>query len=171
VPTDIGYNGEYPFPSQAIALEKVEVSYNGTDYIKADIINNSDVDSSQFSADDIAATYSEQDPKIFIYRDSYFVRPLNNVDTVTNGLKLFIRGRQSALVAPSDVPLFEENLHKLIPLKVAQDYAIIYPEKANSKIDAKIMVLEAQLISLYESRTPIESQFKSPKQDRGLRNW
>jgi hypothetical protein len=46
-----------------------------------------------------------------------------------------------------------------------------YPEKYNPKIDQKAQIIEAQLISLYQDRTPINLQIKSHPKDRGLKGW
>jgi hypothetical protein len=168
----IGYNGEYPFPSIAIDIDGIEISYDGTSYKKAEVIDKSDSLSSVFNEQDYDGTFSEQNPKAFIYRDSIFVRPTKDtVGNITNGFKLTVRQRQDSLIADIDIPLFEPNFHSLIPLKVAQDYFMYYPEKYNPKIDQKAQIIEAQLISLYQDRTPINLQIKSHPKDRGLKGW
>lgn len=165
----LGYNGEYPFPDDALRIEEAYLKYdvNGS-YNKADIINKSDVDSEMFEDE---GSYSESSPKIFIFRDSYFVRPLLTDTTVTDGIKLLITARQESLVNASDTPTFESNFHQLIPLKVAQDYYMLYSEKFNPRIDRKVQELESQIISFYQDRVPIEKRLEINKEERGLSGW
>lgn len=164
---NIGFNGEYPFSTDTISLEEVHLDY-GDGFVKAEIIDRSELEDSMFNDDDI---YSELSPKVFVYRDSYFIRPVLTTTTVTDGIKLLARLRQDQLAANDDVPIFETNFHQLIPLKVAQDYFLYYPEKYNPRIDRKVEELESQLISLYQSKTPIDFRIRESKQDRGLKNW
>lgn len=175
-PQDLGYNGEYPFPSVAVTLEEAYINY-GDGNVKAEIINRSEINSSMFDDED-SPEYSKANPKIFIFRDSILTRPIHFSTKVEDGIKLLIRRRQKTLVetitnADTQVlsPEFEENFHELIPLKVAQDFYLEWPEKYNPRIDKKAAEIESQLISEYESRTPIEKRLQAPKDDRGLKNW
>ena len=161
-PQDLGYNGEFPFPSLAITLEEAYLDY-GDGHVKAEIIDRGTIDSSMFDDAD-EGQFSEESPKIFIFRDSIFTRPLNLDATVVDGIKLLIRARQDTLVNPTDQPMFESNFHNLIPLKMAQDFYLIYPDKYNPRIDKKVQELESQTISLYESRTPIAKRLTTIKE-------
>jgi hypothetical protein len=175
-PQELGYNGEYPFPSIALKLEEVYVKYaTADDYVKADIVDKSEIDSEMFNDNGI---YDKSAPKVFVYRDSYFIRPLLTDTTVTDGIKLLIQQRQKTIVgtitdASTQVltPEFESNFHNLIPLKVAQDWYLTYPDKYNPRIDKKADELEAQLISFYQDRHPNVVQMKPINGDRGLKSW
>jgi hypothetical protein len=168
-PQDLGYNGEYPFPSIALALDEVFIDY-GDGYKKADIIDKSEVESSMFNDED-DSQYTKDSPVVFVYRDSIFIRPIHFTTKVTDGIKMLVRARQDTLTETTDTPQFESNFHNIIPLKVAQDYAMIYPEKHNSLIDKKVQELESQIISFYQDRTLVNPQFKVPSDDRGLKQW
>jgi hypothetical protein len=168
-PQELGYNGEYPFPSIACKLEEVHIKYDSADdYAKAEIIDKSEIDSEMFNDNGI---YDKSNPKVFVYRDSYFIRPLLTDTTVTDGIKLLIQQRQDTLTNATDEPNFESNFHNLLPLKVAQDYYLIYPDKYNPRIDKKVDELENQLISFYRDRHPNVTQMKPINDDRGLKNW
>lgn len=171
-PQDLGYNGEYPFPSLALIIDGAEISYNGTDWYRAEIIDKSNTLSSFFNESDYNLEFSVLRPKIFIYRDSYFIRPTKDtVNDITDGIKLAIIARQDLLSLDTDYPSFEMNFHNLVPLKTAQDFSMQYPEKRNAYVDQKIQILEAQLISYYTSRTLIEPRIQALPQERGLRHW
>ena len=172
VAQDLGFNGEYPFPSLALLIDRAEISYDGLNWREAEIIDKSDTLSSVFQEDSYNIAYSQTNPKIFIFRDSYFVRPTKNTaGNITDGIKLCILARQEGLSNDSDSPQFETNFHELIPLKVAQDYSLVFPEKRNPYIDKKILELEGQLISFYQERTPMNIRLKSDIRERGLNNW
>lgn len=171
-PQDLGYNGEFPFPTEAVALDEVHLDYGqGDGFVKAEIIDRGDLSASMFNEDDTNNEFSILSPKVFIYRDSLFIRPMNINDTVTDGIKLCIRARQDTLTSGTDSPTFEPLFHNLLPLKVSQDYSLIYPEKRNVYVDRKVMELEAQLIAFHQDRTPINKRLKILPQDRGMRTW
>lgn len=167
---DLGYNGEYPMPvgddddniPGAIQLLEAHIKYRDNDYRKAEIINRSDLRASMFSDD--SAFYSELSPKVFVYRDSYVVRPKNTGATVEDGIKLLTLARNPELREDDDEPAFEKNLHELIPYYVAMNYFEIYPEKYNPRIEVGKNELESQAISLYESRVPKEKRLKTVKE-------
>ena len=153
----LGFNGEYPFPSDALEIVRAEISYDGEYWYPAEIESMTDTTSSQFNEDQINARVdvSERNPKIFVFRDSYFVRPLKTTTgDITSGIKLMVRVRQDSIVADADEPQFESNFHNLIPLKVAQDFYLTYPDKYNPRIDRKVSELESQLISYYQTKIP-----------------
>ena len=169
VAQDLGYNGEYPFPAIAVKLEEVYVKYVSTaDYVKAEIVDKSELSSEMFEE---TGAYDETNPKVFIYRDSFFIRPLLTDTTVTDGIKLLVLARQDTLTLVTDSPTFESNFHNLIPLKVAQDYYLVYPDKYNPRIDKKVNELESQIITFYHDRSPVVSRFQETSDDRGLTNW
>ena len=168
----LGYNGEYPFPSLALMIDRAEISYDGLNWYAAEIIDKSNTLSSFFNETDYNLEFSVLRPKIFVYRDSYFIRPTIDIaGDITDGIKLAIIARQDLLSVDSDFPSFEMNFHNLVPLKTAQDFSMQYPEKRNAYVDQKIQILEAQLISYYQSRTLIEPRIQALPQERGLRHW
>lgn len=164
---ELGYNGEYPFSSDALRLEEVHLDY-GNGHVKAETVNKCEIGSEMF--EDLGG-YSEAKPKVFIFRDSFFTRPLLTGAMVPDGIKLIITPRQKTIVETvSDVdtetltPNFEANFHQLIPLKVAQDYYLINPDKYNPRIDRKVQELESQFISYYQDRVPVVNEFKAVRE-------
>jgi hypothetical protein len=166
---ELGYNGEYPFDSDMLRIEEAHIKYDSTDdYYPAEIIDRSEVGSEMFNDNE---TFDQASPKIFIFRDSYFIRPILTDTTVTDGIKLLATLRQNTLVNTTDTPSFESNFHNLIPLKVAQDWYLTNPDKYNPRIDKKVQELESQLISFYQERTPNVARFRETSYDRGIKNW
>lgn len=161
----VGFNGEYPFPTNALDIETIELSYDGTTWNQAEIIDNRTISSSEFEQDDINATYSQSSPKVWMFRDSLFFRPLKeSTGDITDGIKLKISQRQAALSSGTDTPTFEQNFHDLIPLKVARKFYRIHPEKYNKLIVEDGDMLEAQMIAFYRDRIPVVRRFKVIKE-------
>lgn len=167
---DLGYNGEYPMPvgdpeeniPGAIQILEAHINY-GDGYKKAEIVNRSSLPVSLFSDD--SAYYSELSPKVFVFRDSYFVRPKNTTgETIEDGIKLLTIARQPQLEDDTDEPIFEKNLHELIAYEVYMMYCEQYPEKYNPITEKKYRELEAQAISLYEARVPLVKRLTGKKE-------
>lgn len=161
----IGYNGEYPFPASALDIEEAEISYDGVKWTPAEIIDRRNYSSSEFDESEINATYSQSSPKIWIYRNSYFVRPLKDTTgDITDGIKLSVQKRQLALTTGTDTPEFESNFHDLIPLRVAKKFYRLHPEKYNKLVVEDGDMLEAQMRSYYQDRIQVVRRFKTIKE-------
>lgn len=157
----IGYRGEFPFPADAIRIERIELDY-GNGYVEVKLIRLSDLEGSAF--DEESYDYSKNAPVAFILRDSIHIRPLHLTTTVVDGLKLVVAEQVTPLVNDTDEPNFDDSLHDLIPLKTAQNLSLIYPEKANSRIDQKVADMEADLYDVYERQVPLYQTMKPKKQ-------
>lgn len=158
---DIGYRGEYPFPAEAIRVERVEINY-GDGFVEAKIINVSELEDSIF--DELDYDYSKTSPIAFILRNSINIRPLNLQAAVVNGFKLVIAEHATPFTGDAQTPNFDDSLHDILPLKVAQNLALIYPEKANKRIDQKVLDMEADLFDVYERQVPLYQTMKAKKQ-------
>lgn len=160
---NIGFNGEYPLPVDAIDLKKILLSYDGESWNKAELIDMNDQEEELYQVLQDSNVYSETSPKAFMFRNSYFIRPFSK-ETIVDGIKLSILKRQSNLTLETDTPEIETSFHNLIPLRVALDYYLIYPEKYNPLIEKKASILEAQLISLAQDRLKPTTQVKVIKE-------
>lgn len=154
-----GYNGEYTKPKGAV-IDEVHVDY-GTGAVKSEIIDKSELSSSMFE-EDIHATKDK--PKVFLFRDSYFVRPLNDGPTVIGGLKLLVQSVEDELVEETDEPSWYPSFHELIPLYVALEYYRKFPDKYNAKVANDAQVIEEQLISKIENENPTYQRLQTVKE-------
>ena len=166
----VGYNGEYPFPSDFIRPIRVEVSFDGDTWrpcsfydINANTrseYDQTDVNNTFLQNDNISVIPSTVTPFLRFMRDSFFIRPLNTDSTVTNGLIIWYEQRQSDLSNATDVPPFENNFHELIPLKVAMGYARRYPEKNNPLWAQEYQKLHADFLEMYRNRFKANMKLK-----------
>jgi hypothetical protein len=156
---DNGFNGEYSKPEGAV-IDEVHVDF-GDGHVVAEIIDKGELSSSMFEED---LSITEDKPKVFLFRDSYFVRPLNTGATVVNCIKLLVQSIEDELVEGTDSPSWYPTFHELIPLYVTLDYYRTYPDKYNARIPQDTLQLEAQLISKIESENPIHQRLQSAKE-------
>lgn len=154
-----GYNGEYAKPFDCV-INEVHLDY-GNGYQKAEIVEMDSFDTSIFEED---TTSSQDNPKVFMFRDSYFVRPLNNAETITKGIKLIVSGEPADLVKTTDRPTWYSAFHELIALYVALEYYRIYSEKYNPRVASDALTLESQLISKIEDEKKAEMRFQAIKE-------
>jgi hypothetical protein len=165
---DLGFNGEFPIPKGdelenipgAMSVIEAHINY-GNGHKKAEIVNRSMLESSMFND---SGYYSKDKPKVFVFRDSIFVRPVNDAATITDGIKLVTIARQPKLIVDSDEPIFESNFHELIAYYVAYSYWEEYPEKFNAVTKKNGDELEAQAISTYQSRVPVVNRITAQKE-------
>lgn len=144
-----GYNGEYPVPDNCLILKRVEVKYVD-DSFPVTLYDVSENTASEFV--DSSENFSSADPKFRLFRNSMFFRPTPET-TVTSGIYIEYIKRQDVLTA-ADSPVFEANLHDLIPLGTAMRYYFRNPEKFNA------LVSNEYNTKLQDFRTWYEDKFQ-----------
>ena len=124
----LGYNGEYPFPSDQIRPTRVEVSYDGVTFVPCDFYDLLDNQQSESHVD--PTQFSSSDPKVTFDRGSFFIRPIPS-STIPKGIRIWYEKRQTDLTDGS--PSFETNLHDIL----AYDAARIAALKDTKRYDAQ----------------------------------
>jgi hypothetical protein len=158
---DVGYNGEYPFPTDLLKPVRLEVSYDGTNWIKCNIYDNSENERSEYVDSQLAGTFSEAGPRVDFTRDSYKLRPPKiSAGDIANGIYIEYEKRQTDLTA-SDSPDFEENLHNILSFDMAMDEYLMHTSKhdANWKMSFDI------------ERAKSEDRFRDYYKNRFKRNF
>jgi hypothetical protein len=156
---DLGFNGEYPFPTDLLRPIRVEVSYDGSNWNPCTFYDVYENDDSEHVEDDINSTFSQYAPYVRFDRDSYFVRPTNDTGSdVTDGIHIWYEQRQSDLTTGS--PTFESNLHDILAYDLAYQQYLMYPAKYTP--DWKI--------AFDSERYRIEDRFKEFYKNRFRRN-
>jgi hypothetical protein len=148
---------DYALPSNIIKIKRVEITYDGTNWHKAQPIDvNEDSDPTNTSS--IADNYSVSEPFYDIQNNSIILYPIPS-SAVTNGLKIW-DDRSLTEFSLSDLTTgtselgFDRQIDDLVPLKASYDYLLA---KTNDKgkidrIDKKIKELEDKLRKLYGSK-------------------
>ena len=140
----IGFAGHYCFPTDLLKPIKVELSYDGTTYKKANFY-----DMTQGVENDMEAGTTTA-PVVRFSRSQLVIRPLPDT-TITDGIVIWYEQRQGDLVDATDEPKFEKNFHQLLILKSALRYAMRFPEKYNDLWDKKVYGLTKDLEKHYRN--------------------
>lgn len=167
-----GFNGEFSIPSDLLDIERIEITYDGTNWfiISKENGNLYDVSENRGSEQDqaeIQSKHNTSNPCAMILGGSFFIRPLNNGVTRVNGLKVFYSPRQvdiSSDIAPS----FEANLHQALIYDCAELEMMSHPEKYSqlkeSRIARKKIQVDKEFVSFYRRRFKPNESIKTPNE-------
>lgn len=161
---DIGFNGEYPFPTNLLKPIGAEVLYTTTGTpIKCTVYDVTDSQSSE-QPGEVNNTFSTADPYVRFERDSYFIRPIPET-SVTAGLHIWYEKRQTSLTALSETPDFEQNLHDILAVDIAEVEALRHPENFTTEWRTAFALIKAETDSrfkeFYKNRMKRNKQLRS----------
>lgn len=149
---ELGYNGEYPFPTDLTKLIRIDVSYDGDYFYKAKQYFINDKDDSEETDDERDDMGTETAPVARIYRDSFFLRPLPDT-TVTNGIRVKYQVELSDLSDDSSEPdEFAEVGHEIYVYAMAKRFGARYPKKMKAEWRRIYNELETDLIRFYANQ-------------------
>jgi hypothetical protein len=157
---DLGFNGEYPFPTDMLRPIRFELKYAATDTpVPCRIYDMSQNGTSESDDDAVSTLAGETEPIVKFFHDSYFIRPLKTTTgDITGGIHIWYEARQTALSADADEPQFEESLHDLLALMTAERFYMRHPSKTNSTVLRDKEVKLRELRSFYRIRIPVLRQ-------------
>lgn len=147
---DNGYNGEYSFPTDCLVMTRIEAKYDDDSKPVALYDASENINSEFENFDD---SFSSANPKVRFFRNSIMIRPLPET-TITNGLHIEYIQRQDDLSSITDSPVFEANMHDLVPLGIAIRYFMRNPEKFNALIDNDYKEKLEEFRTWYRDRLP-----------------
>lgn len=111
---DNGFNGEYAFPTDLLKPVRFEVSYDGVNWKKAKIYDNTLNEESEYNDTQLVATFSEESPCVDFTRNSYKVRPpKSTTGDITNGIYIEYEQRQSDFATDTSPTQIETNLQDM----------------------------------------------------------
>lgn len=158
---DIGYNGEYPFPSELIKPLRFEMSFDGTTFRECGIYDiASSHAASEHNQTQVQSDFNQDNPQVRFERDSYFVRPLKTTaGNITNGIHIWYEKRQTAFLIANiatDTPSIEANFHRLYVLRGAlrgmRRYRNDYTTADRNEIRKELEPLEAAFKKFMKER-------------------
>ena len=161
---DNGYNGEYAFPTNLLKPIRAEVLYTTTGTpLKCTVYDITDSQSSE-QVGEVNDTFSQADPYIRFERDSFFLRPIPTT-SVTAGLHIWYEKRQTALTALSETPDFEQNLHDILAVDIAEIEALRHPENFTMEWRTAFALIKAETDArfkeFYKNRMKRNKQMRS----------
>lgn len=141
-----------------MSIDRVEVSYDGTNWYKAEPFNIGQrglpIDSTSIGQD-----FTQAKPYYSLTGENLYLWPIPSA-SVTNGLKIWYeramtRVTTATLSTGTAVPGFNLQFHDLIPLKVAVDwYSTKEPSNGStlSMMTNKMLMLEDKMKKFYHNR-------------------
>lgn len=149
---DVGFNGEYPFPTDLIRPVRIQIKYPNADrYKKATFYDITENGESETDKTEINSTFSTTNPYVRFYRDSYFIRPLPE-SNVSNGIYIWYEQRQTDLSNDTDTPDFETNFHNILVYMGAVRYSLRHQDIKNYHWKQEITKIKKDLSEFYKSR-------------------
>jgi hypothetical protein len=145
---DNGYNGEYAFPTDLLKPNRVEVSYDGSTWLKCEIYDNAINLASEYNERQLDGSasrsslsfysqktrFSQTEPKVDFTRNSFKIRPIKRTaGDIANGIYIEYEKRQddfSSTTAPAEI---ESNLQNILAYDLAELEMIMHADKYDSK--------------------------------------
>lgn len=138
-----GFNGEYALPTDLLDIERIEITFNGTDWFivskENGIYDFSQNSNSEQYQNTIQGNFSKSGPMATIIRGSMFIRPLNDGSTITNGIHIYYSPRQTEIDEDTDVPDFEGNLHQCLMYDCAEMEMLSHPDSYSAVKERRVM--------------------------------
>ena len=124
---------EYVLPSDFVILNRVEILYpDATDYVKANRIDDKQVDGSAFGNDEIAFG-SAGSPVYRTFGNSIFIYP-SPTAAVTAGLRIEYLTDITELSASGDVPTLNTLVHHVMAIGAAYEYCLTNEQPRKAKM-------------------------------------
>lgn len=118
---------EYIFPSDILKIKRVEVTYDGTNWFKANFFDINErtkpLDSTSVSQD-----FETTSPYVDLYDNSVFLYPVPT-SAVTGGLKIWYEKEATELSSATDEPVIAEAYQKGLCYGASKDYFEKFQEK------------------------------------------
>lgn len=156
---DNGYNGEYAFPTTLLRPVRFEVSYDGVNWLKATVYDNELNQASEYNDTQLAASFSEQEPRVDFTRNSYKIRPpKTTAGNITNGIYVEYEKRQSDFTSSTAPTEIESNLQDMLAWDLARLEHVVHASKYSQQevaaFERGFNQMEQRFLEFYRSNLP-----------------
>lgn len=160
---DNGYNGEYSFDASWVKPIEFYVKFpTQTTFTECSLYDLLENGESEFDESVIASTFSQDEPYVRFARDTFFIRPLNTVSTVTGGIKVIAEPRNGDLKTTNDTPILDPIFHRWYVLKQALRFGKFRPNVSRNDITNELEALERKIRKFYSQRLKTSASLKTP---------
>ena len=159
---DNGYNGEYAFPSNLMKPVRVEVKFdNNSKHKKCTIYDNAMNRFSEFDDKSINAKFSQENPYVDFFHDSYKIRPVKDTaGDITKGIYIEYAIRQSDFTSSTEPTDIEKNLQDILAYDLASQEHLMHTTEYKpielQMFNAKKQEVEDRFFKFYKTRLPIK---------------
>lgn len=155
----VGGQGEYTFKtsgdfniSDVIKIDRVEVSYDGTNWVRAVNINRNDYLNALNSATaTVNNDFSVTTPVYSLQKESLSLFPIP-ASNVANGLKLYYTQDVTDLSSDTDVPVIAPQFHTYLSVSAAYDYAVTRGLSQASALRQEMELMKRDMAKFYSTR-------------------
>ena len=138
--------------TDVIKIERVELSYDGTNWVRAQRMNKNDyLEALNNGTSAVNGNFNQTSPFYSLNDDSLDLYPIPDTN-VTNGIKLYYKQDLTDLSADADVPLIAPQFHTYLSLSAAYDYAIVRGLKQAGALRQEMAAMEQKMAIFYSSR-------------------
>lgn len=119
---------EYTLPTDILKIKRIEVTYDGTNWRKANFFDINERDT-QSDATTVANEYNTNEPYVDLMDESVMLYPVPTANQTT-GIKIWYEKDQEVLAAATDEPAMAKPFQLGLCYGAAKDYFESRPEKA-----------------------------------------
>lgn len=144
---------EYNFPDDILTIDKMEVSYDGSDWYEAIYKNIEQFEGSLYNREAGEGIHGSTDePVYFIYDYSIWLDPVPDQD-VTDGIRLWFSEKITDLSSSTDEPVFAGCSHDVLAYMASSKWCSKNEEWNKKKsLDEEINKMKKELKSFYQIR-------------------
>lgn len=138
--------------TDVISIERVELSYDGTNWVRAQRMDRNDYLSAlNATAATVNADFDQTSPFYSLQDDSLDLYPIPDTN-VTNGIKLYYKQDLTDLSADDDVPVIAPQFHTFLSKSAAYDYAMARGLKQAGALRQEIEIMKRDMSIFYSDR-------------------
>jgi len=148
---------EYTFPNDILKIKRIELSYDGTNWYRAEQF---DVNQRMEATDSasIKRNFDQSKPYVDFMDNSLMLYPIPQADS-TGGIKIWYEKELDNLVSDTDEPKFCKAYHKGLAYGAAKDYFEKYMEVGTNatkvaQMSANTQDYIARMKAYYRMKTP-----------------
>lgn len=114
----------YNFAASYLQVKKIQISFDGVKYVEATPIDERNLTSDLTTESEIAASFSNDNPKYQLIGDSLKIYSGTISQSVTAGIKVWAEVYKAVLSADGDIPALPDAFHRVLALGAAIPWAV-----------------------------------------------
>lgn len=144
---------ELPTTDKILKVRRVEVSYDGSTWVKAEPMDLSEYSNAVTQTSHISSDFEKSKPFYDLVGKYIYLYPIPDA-AVTNGLKVWVTREidEFATTDTTQEPGFDEPFHEILAVGAALDYAMAKGLATAGNIASKYSELEARMRRYYGNK-------------------
>jgi hypothetical protein len=151
---------EYVFPTDILKIKRVEVTYDGTNWYKAEFFDIAEIGTATDSTH-LTQNFTQSNPFVDILENSIFLFPVPTA-SVTGGVKIWYEKEATELTNDSDTPVIATAYHKGLSYGAAKDYFQKYNDGRATTMENEMQKYIAKMKTFYNRKTQEQNYAVTP---------